>query len=135
MSDASPAPTWRIISLFGVIVWLVPFSLSFLLYTPEGQPRFSEDVFESVMAVSLASITSYLSYRLFARASTIAASGLIVGVSWAAISVALDLAAIVTAFNMPLAQYAVDIALSYVMIPAITIAVAKTAKARKAAAS
>jgi hypothetical protein len=36
---------------------------------------------------------------------------------------------------MPLAQYAVGIALSYLMIPAITVAVAKTARARKSAAT
>jgi hypothetical protein len=127
------AKPWRKIILFGVIVWAVPFVLSFLLFTPEGQPRFSEDLFESVMAISLATVTAYLAYRLFSPAPNIAASGLVVGVSWAAISIALDLAAIVAAFNMPLAQYAVDIALSYLMIPAITIAVAKTAKTRKSA--
>ncbi|MSO99008.1 MAG: hypothetical protein EXR11_12455 [Rhodospirillaceae bacterium] len=135
MSDTSTAPTWRTIILFGVIVWLVPFVIGFFLYTPEGQPRFSEDLFESVMAVSLASITSYMAYRLFSRTSTIAASGLVVGVAWLAISIILDVPTIIFGFDMPVGQYVTEVALSYLMIPAITIAVAKTAKARKAAAS
>ncbi|MDX2145290.1 MAG: hypothetical protein SFV19_18200 [Rhodospirillaceae bacterium] len=131
MSEPSATAPWRTIILFGVAVWFVPFVLSFLLYTPEGQPRFSEDLFESVMAVSLAGMTALLSYRLFSRAATVAASGLVVGLVWLGISVAFDLAAIVAAFDMPLPKYLVDVALSYLMIPAITVAVAKTARARK----
>jgi hypothetical protein len=106
--------------------------LSFALYTPDGQPRFSEDLFESVMAISLAGITSLLGYRLFSRGADVIASGLVVGVVWLAISVVFDLGMIVAAFAMPLDKYAVDVALSYLMIPAITTAIAKTARARRA---
>jgi hypothetical protein len=132
MSDTAPATGWKTIIGYGVIVWLVPFVLSFALYTPDGQPRFSEDLFESVMAISLAGITSLLGYRLFSRGADVIASGLVVGVVWLAISVVFDLGMIVAAFAMPLDKYAVDVALSYLMIPAITTAIAKTARARRA---
>jgi len=128
------AKPWRSIIVAGVIVWAVPFVLSFLLFTPDGQPRFSEDLFESVMAVSLAGTTSLMAYRLFRPSASIGVSGLVVGLVWMAISLTFDLLAIVLAFDMPLPKYIEDIALSYLLIPAITIAVAKTARARRATA-
>jgi hypothetical protein len=124
------AKPWRKITLYGVAVWAVPFVLSLALFTPEGQPRFSEDLFESAMAVSLAGITSLMSYRLFKPSVSIGVSGLTVGLVWLAISVLIDIPTIILGLGMSPAQYAIDVALSYLLIPAITIAVGKTARAR-----
>jgi hypothetical protein len=132
MSGMSAAATWRRIALFGFLVWLIPFVIAFFLFTPEGTPRVSQEFFDSVMAVSLAVVTAYFSYRLFAAAEDVAASGLMVGLAWLAVSVTLDMPTIVVMFETPLVEYALGVALSYLMIPAITVAVAKTARARHA---
>lgn len=131
MSGTSTAATWRRIAMFGFLVWLIPFAIAFVLFTPEGTPRVSQEFFDSVMAVCLAAVTAYFSHRLFAPAEDIAASGLTVGLAWLAISVVLDMPTIVVMFKMPLPDYATGVALSYLMIPAITVAVAKTARARR----
>jgi hypothetical protein len=131
MSAAPHSTPLRKIALFGVVVWLVPFVISFGLYTPDGQPRFSEDLFESVMAVSLTGITAAMAYRLFKPTQSIGPSGFVVGLVWAVISIVLDIPTIVMGLGMAPSQYVVDVALTYLVIPAVTIAVAKTARARR----
>lgn len=132
MSEIAHTTPWKKVIGFGVVVWLVPFVISLGLYTADGQPRFSEDLFESVMAVSLAATTAAMAYRLFKPMISIGTSGLVIGVVWAAISIGLDIPTIILSLGMAPMQYMVDVAMTYLMIPAITIAVGKTARARRA---
>lgn len=130
MTETSVRKGWGTIIGFGVVLWLVPFIVGFTMYTPEGTPRYSNDLFESVMMIVIVPLTCWLAYRLFAQSAAIPASGLIVGLIWVAINVALDIPTLVLGLGMGWSEYGIDVLLSYLAIPAITITVAKAARFR-----
>jgi hypothetical protein len=118
MTDGQGGQGWRTI-------------VGFMLFTPEGTPRFSDNFFESVMMIVLVPLACWLAYRLYTRPALVPASGLVVGLVWIAISIALDIPTLILGFGMPWSEYAVDVALSYPAVAAITVAVAKAARARR----
>ncbi|MBM3513496.1 MAG: hypothetical protein FJX59_07245 [Alphaproteobacteria bacterium] len=130
MAEPSSTSGWGKIVVYGFILWLVPFVVAFFLYTPEGTPRYSKDLFESVMMIVIVPLACLLAYRLFVSPARSPVSGLVVVIAWAAVSVALDLPTIVMTFDMTLSDYLIDVALSYLAIPAITIAIAKAVHAK-----
>jgi uncharacterized membrane protein YjfL (UPF0719 family) len=61
--------------------------------------------------------------------------GLIVGIAWAAISIAIDLPFFLGVFHITPADYAADIALSYLAFPLITTGIAVAMNSARANAS
>ena len=115
------------------MLWFVPFVVSLGLFTPEGTPRFSDNLFESIMVIVLVPLACLLAYRLFANDRPVPASGLTVGLVWIGCSFVCDVPTIILGFGMSWQDYAIDVLLSYLAIPAITIAVAKAVRYRSAA--
>lgn len=132
MTESATPKGWMKIFGYGVVLWLAPMIVGFAMFTPEGAPRFSDDFFESVMMIVIVPLECWLAYRLFAKPELVPASGLVVGLIWAAISIAFDIPTLVFGFGMSWQIYAVDVLLSYAAIPAITVAIAKAARARPA---
>lgn len=130
MTESVSRKSWGAIVGYGIVSWLVPMIVWFAMYTPETAPRNSNDSFESVIMILVVPITCLLAYRLFAQPAVVPTSGLIVGLIWVAINVALDFPTLVYGFGMGWSEYAVDVLQSYLAIPAITIAVAKSVRFR-----
>jgi hypothetical protein len=105
--------------LYGLLIWVVPFVLAILIYPVREVDR---PLFESAMPVALAAIVVFAAVRYFgAHPATSVWSGVVLGLWWAAMSVVLDLALFVLGpIQMPLLDYAKDIALTYMLIPVIT---------------
>ncbi len=110
----------RAVLLYGLLIWIVPFVAAMLIYPVRVSDR---PLFESIMPVVLTAVTVLAASRYFAtRQADWPWGGALLGLGWAAVSIVLDLALFVVGpIQMPLLDYAKDIALTYLLIPAITI--------------
>lgn len=104
--------------LFGLGVWAALVVVSLILLPFEGQDN---ALYESVKAAALAVITLGFAILYLRRVgeSSLAEGGAI-GLLWAAIVIALDLALYAAgAFTIGLGEYFADVASSYIVIPLI----------------
>jgi len=105
--------------LYGLGVWVGLVAVSLVLLPFEGD---DDALYESIKAAALVAIAlgftiGYL--RAVARSS--AAEGVLVGVLWAAVVLALDLGLYALgAFTIGLGEYFTDVASSYLAIPVVT---------------
>jgi len=109
------------IVIFGFLVWLIPFLVSFLIFPIRTIMR---ALFESIMPVILALVVVVLAYYyLKGNEVNLVKEGIIIGLAWFIINIAIDLFMFLPAspMHMNLADYMMDIGLTYVMIPIITI--------------
>jgi hypothetical protein len=113
---------WKRVAGYGGMLWLVPFLVALALFDVRQNNR---ALFESLMTVIGVGCAVTASLHFFRRAgSTGLRAGLEVGLAWAAISVLIDLPIFLRVFGMPLADYAADIALTYLAFPLITAGIA-----------
>jgi len=105
--------------LFGFLLWLIPFAVSVLIFPLRISQR---SLFESIMPVVIAVWTVFFTiFYLFRIKSNFLKEGIFIGIAWLLMSIVLDLMIfIVGPLKMPLWDYATDIAVTYLMIPAIT---------------
>lgn len=115
--------SWRKAILFGVMIWLIPFIVAFIAFPLKESWR---SLFESVMALTLSIVVVACALRYFSRVKTaFLREGIRLGILWFAISVVIDLPLMLSPpINYTLAEYAADIGLTYLMMPAITVGIA-----------
>jgi len=103
---------------FGFIVWLVPFIVSFLFYTPQGVLVTSEAFFNSVMTVTgfIVAGTLLLKYMSSFTVNYLKES-IQVGLVWLVMSLVLDLVILVPMAKMDLVSYFANIGFGYLVIP------------------
>lgn len=109
--------------LLGLLVWLIPFIVAFIAFPLKNSWR---SLFESIMPLALALVVVACA-RLYFRgiAARGMREGLLLGLVWFAICVAIDLPLMLSPpMNYSLSEYAADIGLTYLMIPVITIGMA-----------
>lgn len=104
---------------YGLGVWLVPFVVALAAAPARDDNR---GFFESVMAVTTASVASVAAARFLQRhPGTGVGASLAIGTTWWAISVAIDLPLMLPEpVGMSPGEYAADIGLTYLMYPVIT---------------
>ena len=104
--------------LFGIGVWAIPFAIGMALF-PMIPPESA--LFDTLVSVAMSASAGGLSYLYLRRvARPDLASGLMVGLGWAVIALALDSPMLLNGlFGMSVAEYFADIGLTYLMIPAI----------------
>jgi hypothetical protein len=113
---------WRRAVGYGILLWFAPFALSFAMF---GLREGNRALFESlivVVGVGAAVAAALLYFRDAARPG--ASAGLLLGLLWAFVSIAIDLPIFLFIFHMPFVEYAADIALTYLAFPLITLGVA-----------
>ncbi|MBI1763459.1 MAG: hypothetical protein HYR56_18695 [Acidobacteria bacterium] len=105
--------------LLGFLSWLIPFVVAILIFKLRESNR---AFFETIMAVTVASSTTWLAVLYFKQIKLrFIAEGLTIGIVWFVINLGIDLLMFMQGpMKMPLAQYMMDIGLTYLMIPAIT---------------
>jgi hypothetical protein len=113
-------------ALLGLLVWLVPFVVAFCIFPLKTSSR---SLFESIMPVTLALVVVACALLYFRRVQTpTLREGLLLGLIWLAISVAIDLPLMLSPpIRMRPEEYAADIGLTYLMIPIITAGIALAA--------
>jgi hypothetical protein len=109
------------IVLFGVLVWLVPFLVSFVVFPLKESNR---ALFESIMPLVLTVVVTTLTYYYLKNInSEYLKNGLLIGGVWYMVSIAIDLFMFMPAspMHMSFGDYMMDIAITYVIIPVITV--------------
>ena len=108
------------VGLFGFLTWLIPFGVSVLIYPIHDSQR---PLFESIMpvVVTLCAVGFAILYFRRVRVDFLR-EGVLTGVAWLAINILLDLLMFMQGpMKMPLADYMMDIGLTYLIIPTVTV--------------
>ncbi|MGB9979075.1 hypothetical protein [Methanobacterium sp.] len=109
------------IVLYGFLIWLVPFAVSFFIY-PLKTSMYS--LFESIMSVLIAAAAVIFSYLYFKGIETnFVREGIINGVLWFIIVIVIDLLMFMPAspMHMNFTDYMMTIGVKYLIIPVVTI--------------
>jgi len=109
------------IIIYGFLVWLVPFAVSFMIY-PLKTPMYP--LFESISSVVIAIATVFFSYYYLKNTiDNYVTEGIIIGLVWFIICIALDLVMFIppSPMQMSLTNYMTSIGPKYLIIPAVTI--------------
>ncbi|MEI8229925.1 MAG: hypothetical protein WCG83_02190 [Candidatus Peregrinibacteria bacterium] len=106
--------------LYGFLVWLVPFVISFFIFPLKASHL---EFFKATIAVTVA-VTGVIFAVLYFKSTQGNAlrEGIIVGVLWLFISIAIDLCLFLWGpMKMPFSSYLFNIEITYLIYPAITI--------------
>ncbi len=106
--------------LYGFLVWLIPFIVAILLSSVRKHNR---PLFESIMPVVITiSAVPFLILYFSKLQAHFLKEAVLLGIIWLAISLILDLLLFMEGpMKMPFADYMMDIGLTYLMIPTISI--------------
>lgn len=116
------------IILYGFLVWLVPFAVSFVVFPLKASMR---PLFESIMPLVLTIVVVILAYSYLKDISIdFVKEGFVIGIVWFIINIVIDLFMFMPAspMQMSFSDYIMDIGLTYVIIPVITIGMGLMAK-------
>jgi len=105
--------------LFGLVVWFIPFVVSFLIFPLKESWR---SLFESIMPVVVTLVVVVFALLYFRGVKTaFLKEGVLLGLWWFVISVLIDLPLMLSPpMNMSLVEYAADIGLTYLIMPIVT---------------
>jgi hypothetical protein len=109
------------IVLFGLLVWLIPFMVSFFIY-PLKTPMYS--LFESIMSVLIAVAAVIFSYFYFKDiGANFVREGVVTGIVWFIIAIVIDLVMFMPAspMHMNFTDYMMTVGVKYLIIPVVTI--------------
>ena len=114
---------------YGLLVWIIPFVVSFVAFPFKSSWR---SLFESIMPVVLALVVVVFAVLYFRQAGSASfREGVFLGLVWMTISVLIDLPLMLSPpIKMAPAEYAADIGLTYLMMPIITAGIAAAAAGR-----
>ncbi len=111
---------WVRLFVFGSLVWLIPFVVSFGFYDQSGKLTVSDDLFKSSMIVISSLVGCYFIYRhMIGIDSHFKIEGLVVGLVWLALNWLLDIFILIPFAKMEMGDYFISIGLRYVQIPVI----------------
>ena len=106
---------------FGILIWLIPFLVSFVVFPFKDSNR---PLFESIMPVVLTIAVVTFSILFFKRVDKeFMKEGFIVGIVWFTISIVIDLFMFIpeSSMHMSLVDYIMDIGLTYLIILVIPV--------------
>jgi len=109
---------WALV--FGFLIWLIPFTISILIFPLRTSNR---ALFESIMPVVVTLCAVVFSILYFRKLEEgFIREGILLGVIWFAISIVIDLLMFMWGpMKMTFAEYMMDIGLTYLIIPTVTI--------------
>jgi hypothetical protein len=112
------------IFFYGFLVWLIPFLVSWPLYSPKGEPLYDLQVIKSFLIVVGSLVGALLAIRYFRDTEKdFAKEGAILGFSWLVINSVLDIIVLVYLLKgMDLSAWAGQIGIRYLVMPIMTIA-------------
>ena len=116
---------------FGVIVWLIPFLFSFLIFSLREDNRV---LFESIMPVVLTIVVLIFSILYFIKIDKdFINQGILIGIVWLIISIIIDLIMFLpeSEWQMSISDYMMDIGLTYLILLFIPIGIGYVLEKRK----
>jgi hypothetical protein len=108
----------------GLLIWAVPFAVSFGLYDRSGKLTVSYDFFKAVMVVSSSFIAGYILYRFFRNVEgSYLRHGLVAGLVWLLVNWIMDIVALLPIAGLSWFDYFTGIGFGYLQIPVVSTAV------------
>lgn len=111
------------VGLFGFLTWLIPFVVSVLIFPLRTSHR---PLFESIMPV-VVTVCAVLFAILYFRnlKAAFLQEGVLIGVAWLIVNIVIDLPLFMLEgpMKMSFAEYMMDVGVTYLIIPAVTIGV------------
>jgi hypothetical protein len=106
--------------LFGFLMWLIPFIVSFPIFTLRESNR---ALFESIMPVVVTICVVFLAILYLRKTGAdFLKEGFLIGIVWYLICIVIDLLMFMWGpMKMTFGQYMADIGLTYVIIPTVTV--------------
>lgn len=107
---------WKTIMLFGFLIWLIPFVVSFFIFPLRSSSR---PLFESIMPVVLTSAVVLFTVRYLHKINReFVKEGIFIGIVWLVISLVIDLILFMpeSPMQMTLSDYVMDIGITYLII-------------------
>lgn len=107
--------------LYGFLIWLIPFIVAFLIFPIRESNR---PLFESIMPIAVTACAVVFSILYFKKLETeFLKEGILIGAVWFLISLIIDLMMFLpeSPMHMDFIPYMMDIGLTYMIIPIITI--------------
>lgn len=107
---------WKAIMLFGFLIWLIPFVVSFFIFPLRSSSR---PLFESIMPVVLTSAVVLYTVRYLSKINReFVKEGIFIGIVWLIISLVIDLILFMpeSPMQMTLSDYMMDIGITYLII-------------------
>lgn len=118
--------------VYGFLAWLIPFVASLFFYTKEGILTIDVFLFKSIMIVVGSISAAFLLVSYFKNINAeYYKEGIIVGFTWFAINVLLDLVILVHMSGMSITDYFSQIGLRYIVIPVMSITIGAALKNKK----
>jgi hypothetical protein len=115
-------PTWRRRLIGAFLTWLVPFVVAIPFYGPSGL-LIDQQLFKSLMIVVGSITAAILIVWCFRNVETgYTREAIITGITWLLANWILDLIVLVGLLGMTMPDYATQIGLRYLVIPAMVIA-------------
>lgn len=128
--------SWRRALSLGLVAWLGPFAVAFLVFPFHDDAR---PLFESIMAVAVTTTAVVLGLAYLKRIGTSSVrEGVLVGLLWLIMCITIDAPLMLLGgpMQMTVPDYLADIGLTYVIIPVVTWGLATAhARGRQQAAS
>ena len=110
---------------FGFFVWLIPFLISFLFYSPDGNVVIDVFLFKTIMMVLSTGVAAFFMVIFFKSVDgCYLKQGLLLGFVWFAINLSLDLFILLSISQMTLDSYIAQIGLRYLTMPIMSTALA-----------
>lgn len=107
---------WKTIMLFGFLIWVIPFAVSFFIFPLRTSSR---PLFESIMPVVLTSTVVLFTVRYISKINReFVKEGIFIGIVWLVISLVIDLILFTpeSPMQMTLSDYMMDIGITYLII-------------------
>jgi len=120
------------VELLGLTSWLVPFLFSLFFYTTEGRLLIEDSFLSSMMIVLSAFTASILLITYFRReGDDYLREGIILGLAWLLINIALDLVLLAPSSFLEVKIYLGHLGLKYLIIPIISISIGYILEVKK----
>ena len=111
--------------LYGIIVWIVPFVISFGFYLPSGELSIDKIFFKTIMIIAGTLIGTFLIVEYFKSVeNSFLKEGILLGTTWLLINWILDFMILISIADMSYISYFKEIGLRYLTFPIFSIATA-----------
>lgn len=108
--------------LFGLLSWVIPFAVSFAFFGPGGKLNVPQPLFKSLMVVIAGAAGAFLLVRTFRRVPPTFGNGLVIGLYWLVINLALDFLVLLPLNKMKPTDYLMEIGVRYLVMPVVAAA-------------
>ena len=111
--------------LVAFLAWVIPFIISFSMYSPDGDLIVDIFLFKSIMLIVGTSTWMMLLVSYFSAIDRcFIMQGILTGLVWMIVSIALDILILIPMANISFIDYFIQIGMRYLIIPIISASIA-----------